>query len=88
VDDIAWEPGGTSYERLRAILADAIGVDEEDITLESSLEELGADSLDLLEFVMNGEDQFSCDVADEKAEKIRTFSDAVRVFAAAAPKLT
>ncbi len=67
--------------RIRAcnkIIVDRLGVDEADVTLEASFkEDLGADSLDVVELVMELEDEFDMEISDEDAEKIATVGDAV-----------
>jgi acyl carrier protein len=68
----------TVFERVRARVAHQLGVEEETITPESSfVEDLGADSLDVVELVMALEDEFKIDIPDEQAEKIVTVGDAV-----------
>jgi len=71
------------YERVRAIVVDKLGVDEADVTESSSfVENLNADSLDLVELIMAFEEEFSTDddpveISDEDAGKILTIEDAV-----------
>lgn len=66
------------FERVRARVAHQLGIDEETITPGSSfVEDLGADSLDVVELVMALEDEFKIDIPDEQAEKIVTVGDAV-----------
>ncbi|MDR7545330.1 MAG: acyl carrier protein [Armatimonadota bacterium] len=68
----------TVFERVRARVAHQLGVEEETITPESSfVEDLGADSLDVVELVMALEDEFKIEIPDEQAEKIVTVGDAV-----------
>jgi len=73
----------TVYERLKKILVKFLGVKEEEITLSASIaDDLGADSLDLVELIMAMEEEFSnpslkIDIPDEDAEKILTVQDAV-----------
>ncbi len=65
-------------EKVKAIIAEQLGVDEAEIALESSfIEDLGADSLDIVELVMALEEEFDLVIPDEDAEKIRTVGDAV-----------
>jgi len=66
-----------AFEKVKAIVVDQLGVDEEDVTLETSFEELNADSLDIVELIMALEEEFDLDIPDEEAEKIRTVGDAV-----------
>ncbi len=76
--------GGTSrvtastYERLKKIIVEQLGVDEAEIKPEASfVDDLNADSLDLVELVMSLEEEFGTEISDEDAEKIRTVQDAV-----------
>lgn len=65
-------------ERVTKIIVDRLGVDESKVTLESSFrDDLGADSLDVVELVMELEDEFDMEISDEDAEKIATVGDAV-----------
>ncbi|MBE3595844.1 MAG: acyl carrier protein [Hydrogenibacillus sp.] len=64
------------FEKIRAIIADRLGVEEEKVTPEASFkDDLGADSLDLVELVMEFEDEFEMEISDEDAEKINTVQD-------------
>jgi acyl carrier protein len=64
--------------RLRKIVADRLGVDESQIVPEASfVEDLNADSLDLVELIMSLEEEFGIQIPDEDAEKIRTVGDAI-----------
>ena len=73
----------TVYERLKKIQVKKLGVKEEEITPSTNLaDDLGADSLDLVEFIMDIEDEFSngsvkVDIPDKDAEKILTVQDAI-----------
>jgi acyl carrier protein len=65
-------------ERVTKIIIDRLGVDEAEIKLEAKFkEDLGADSLDVVELVMELEDEFDMEISDEDAEKIVTVGDAV-----------
>ncbi len=66
------------FEKIRAIISDQLELDEDDITLESELSELGADSLDLYDLVMTFEDEFETEVPDDELEKFRTVGDIVK----------
>ena len=69
---------GTTYERLKKIIVEQLGVDEEEVTTEASfVEDLNADSLDLVELIMSLEEEFGMEISDEDAEKIQKVSDAV-----------
>lgn len=72
----------TVFERVRKLIADQLGVDEADIKPNTSfVEDLNADSLDLVELIMSLEEEFGGDqgfeISDEEAEKIVTVQDAV-----------
>jgi acyl carrier protein len=65
-------------KRIKEIVAEQLGVDEAQVTNESSfMDDLGADSLDTVELVMAFEEAFDIEIPDEDAEKIRTVQDAV-----------
>ncbi len=65
-------------ERVKKIIAEQLGVEEEDITPESSfVEDLGADSLDTVELVMAFEEEFGIEIPDEDAEKILTVQNSI-----------
>ncbi len=62
--------------RVRSIIADQLGITEEEIKPESKfIEDLGADSLDIVELIMAMEEEFQTEIPDEEAEKIRTVGD-------------
>ncbi|MDE2759562.1 MAG: acyl carrier protein [Paracoccaceae bacterium] len=64
--------------RVRAIVVDHLGVDEEAVVSSASfIQDLGADSLDTVELVMAFEEEFEVEIKDEDAEGINTFEDAV-----------
>ncbi len=64
--------------RVRSIIADQLGLSEDDIKPESKfIEDLGADSLDIVELIMAMEEEFQTEIPDEEAEKIRTVGDAI-----------
>ncbi len=65
-------------ERVTKIVVDRLGVEESEVTLEASFkDDLKADSLDVVELVMELEDEFDMEIADEDAEKIATVKDVV-----------
>ena len=69
---------GTTYERLKKIIVEQLGVDEEEVTPTASfVEDLNADSLDLVELIMSLEEEFGMEISDEDAEGIQKVSDAV-----------
>jgi len=62
--------------KVRGIIAEQLGVGEEEVTLDASfIEDLGADSLDIVELVMALEEEYDVEITDEEAEKIRTVQD-------------
>jgi acyl carrier protein len=65
-------------ERVKSIIVEQLGVDEEEVTQEASFtDDLGADSLDIVELVMAFEEEFGIEIPDEEAEKISTVKEAV-----------
>ncbi|MHC6224714.1 acyl carrier protein [Pseudomonas sp. X10] len=68
----------TIEERVKKIVAEQLGVKEEEVTVEKSfVEDLGADSLDTVELVMALEEEFETEIPDEEAEKITTVQAAI-----------
>ena len=65
-------------ERVKQIIVEQLGVDEGEVTPSASfVDDLGADSLDIVELVMALEEEFNIEISDEDAEKIRTVKDVV-----------
>ncbi|MDL2286275.1 acyl carrier protein [Desulfococcaceae bacterium OttesenSCG-928-F15] len=65
-------------DKVRKAIAEKLEVDLEEVTLEASLiEDLGADSLDIVALIMMMEDMFDVDISDEQAEKLRTVKDVI-----------
>jgi acyl carrier protein len=65
-------------QKVISLIAEQLGKAEDAVTLDSQfIEDLGADSLDLVELIMSMEDEFGVEIADEDAEKILKVSDAV-----------
>jgi acyl carrier protein len=65
-------------DKVKSIIVEQLGVDEEEVTLEASVtEDLGADSLDIVELVMAFEEEFGIEIPDEEAEKISNVREAV-----------
>ncbi|MBP3038308.1 acyl carrier protein [Bacillaceae bacterium Marseille-Q3522] len=66
------------FDRVKQIIVDRLGVEDTKVTLDSSFkDDLGADSLDVVELVMELEDEFDMEISDDDAEKIATVGDAV-----------
>jgi acyl carrier protein len=67
-----------TFERIKGIVVELLGVDEDKITMEARFrEDLEADSLDLVELIMAFEDEFGGEISDDEAQKIQTVGDAV-----------
>ena len=65
-------------QRVKKIVVDHLGVEESEVKLEASfIDDLGADSLDIVELVMAFEEEFGVEIPDDAAEKITTVGDAV-----------
>ena len=65
-------------DQVKKIIVEQLGVDEEEVTPQASfVEDLNADSLDLVELIMSLEEEFGMEISDEDAEKIQKVSDAV-----------
>ena len=76
-------------DKLRGVIVEQLGVDEEEVTNETSLvKELGADSLDMVEVVMALEDTFQLEVPEEDIADIETFGDLVAYMAGRVPDYT
>ncbi len=66
------------FEKVKAVIVDQLSVEENEVTMESSfVDDLGADSLDVVELIMGLETAFDIEIPDEEAEKISTVGDAV-----------
>ena len=66
------------FERVRDIIVEQLGVEKETVTKESSfIDDLGADSLDIVELIMALEEEFDTEIPDEDAEKITNVNDVV-----------
>lgn len=67
-----------NFDKVKEIIVERLGVDADKVTPEASFkDDLGADSLDIAELVMELEDEFGMEIPDEEAEKINTVGDAV-----------
>ncbi len=66
-------------DKVKKIIVDQLGVDENEITPEASfIDDLGADSLDTVELIMAFEEEFGLEIPDEEAEKLTTVGDALK----------
>lgn len=71
------------FDKVKSIISEQLGINEDEITLESSfVDDLGADSLDVVELVMALETEFNLEIPDEDAEKISTVGDVVEYIKA------
>lgn len=67
------------FEKVRKIICDQLDVEEEKVTMESDImEELGADSLDIVDLVMSLEEEFDVEIPDDEIENIKLVGDVVR----------
>jgi len=65
-------------KKVKRVIADQLGLTEDEIKAEASfLNDLGADSLDIVEMVMTLEEEFDTEISDEEAEKIQTVQEAI-----------
>ena len=68
-----------TFEQIKDIIVDLLGVEREKVTMEADLrEDLGADSLDLVELIMEFEERFGESISDEDAQQIKTVGQAVQ----------
>ncbi len=68
----------TVGERVKSIIVEQLGVDEDEVTMHASFtDDLGADSLDIVELVMAFEEEFGIEIPDEEAEKISRVEEAI-----------
>jgi acyl carrier protein len=68
----------STADKVKSIIVEQLGVDEDEVTMEASFsDDLGADSLDIVELVMAFEEEFGIEIPDEDAEKISTVKNAV-----------
>lgn len=71
----------STFDKVKNITVEQLSVDPEEVKMESSfIDDLGADSLDIVELIMAFEEEFGVEIPDEKAEKIRTVADAVKML--------
>ena len=71
------------FEKLQKIIAEVLNIDTDKITMESTfVDDLGADSLDVVDLLMSIEDEFEIEVPDEEIENIKTVGDLVKYIEA------
>lgn len=76
------------FEKVKEIIVNQLGVDADEITLNSAfIEDLGADSLDIVEFIMALESEFDIEIPEEEAENVSTVGDVVDYIKANADEL-
>ena len=70
-----------TFDKVKELVVDQLGVDAADVTIDSTfIDDLGADSLDIVELIMAFEEEFSVEIPDEVAEKIKTVRNAVELI--------
>ena len=68
----------STFEKVRDIVVDQLGVEPDEVAIESTfIDDLGADSLDIVELIMAFEEEFGIEIPDEAAERIKTVQDVV-----------
>ena len=68
----------STFEKVRDIVVEQLGVEADDVAIESTfIDDLGADSLDIVELIMAFEEEFDIEIPDDAAEKIKTVKNAV-----------
>ena len=67
------------FDKVKSIIVDQLDVDEEKVTLNANIQDdLGADSLDIVDLVMSFEDEFDLEIPDDQVENIKTVGDVVK----------
>ena len=68
----------TTFDKVKAIVVEQLGVDEAEVKIDSTfIDDLGADSLDIVELIMAFDEEFNVEIPDDVAEKIKTVKDTV-----------
>jgi acyl carrier protein len=71
----------STFDKVKEIVVEQLGVDEAEVSMESTfIDDLGADSLDIVELIMAFEEEFNIEIPDEIAEKIKTVKDTVELI--------
>ena len=65
------------FEKIKAIIVDKLSVDPEEVAMEKNFDDVGADSLDIVEIVMAIEEEFDVEIADDEAEQAKSVGDVV-----------
>lgn len=66
------------FDKVKEIISDKLGINEDEITMDTLFEDLGADSLDIVELIMAIEEEYDVQVSDSEAEKAKTVGDVVK----------
>jgi len=67
----------SAFAKIKSMIVEQLGVDEGEVTMETTFENLDADSLDIVELIMALEEEFELEISDEEVEKIKTVGDVV-----------
>ena len=70
----------TVYDKVKELLVDKFGVEEDEVSPEATFEDLDLDSLDLVEFALAAEDELGVRITDEEAEQLDTLDDTVKLL--------
>ena len=65
------------FDKVKSIISDKLGINENKVKMETTFEDLGADSLDIVELIMAIEEEYDIQVSDEEAEKAQSVGDVV-----------
>ena len=69
----------TTFDRVKGIIIETLGCEEEDVTLETNLfDDLGADSIDVIEIALVIEEEFGLEISNEEAERLKTISSVIQ----------
>jgi len=66
------------FEKVRSVIAEQFSIEEDELTMDTTFENLGADSLDVVELIMALEEEFDIEISDEEAETISSVGDVVK----------
>ncbi len=67
----------STFAKIKSMIVEQLGVEEGEVKLETTFEDLDADSLDIVELIMALEEEFELEISDEEVEKIKTVGDVV-----------